>query len=89
MLLTERYIDQIKGLYSCYANGMTSYLYFKKIRIPNYSRFAEPLRDKLRSNAEQLAKDNNLKIDFIRKKKKVFLQGVKIVKKLFPASLIS
>ena len=83
MLLTERYIDQIKGIYSCYdrviiiqgtlpgfcyADGMTSYLYLKKIRIFDYPRFAEPLRDELRSNAAQLAKDNNLKIDFIRKK---------------------
>jgi len=82
MLLTERYADQINGMYSCYdrvviqgtlpvfcyAEGMTSYLYHKKIRIFDYPRFAEPLRDELRSNAEQIAKDNNIKIDFIRKK---------------------
>ena len=57
MLLTEHYIDQIKGTYSCYdrvviqgtlpgfcyADGMTSYLYFKKIRIFDYPRFAELL----------------------------------------------
>ena len=82
MLLTERYADQISGMYSCfdrvviqgtlpvlcYAEGMTSCLYHKKIRIFDYPRFAEPLRDELRSNAEQIAKDNNIKIDFIRKK---------------------
>jgi len=82
MLLTERYADQVNGMYSCYdrviiqgtlpvfcySEGMTSYLYSKKIRIFDYPRFAEPLRDKLRSNAEHLANENNLTIDFIRKK---------------------
>lgn len=81
MLLTERYANQIKGTYSCYdrviiqgtlpqfcyAGGMTNYLYLKKIRIFDYPRFAEPLRDELRLNAEQIAKDNNLEIEFIPK----------------------
>ncbi|HHB75728.1 MAG TPA: MarR family transcriptional regulator [Desulfobulbus sp.] len=82
MLLTERYADQINGVYSCYdrvviqgtlpvfcyAEGMTSYLYANNIRIFDYAKFAEPLRDELRANAEQVAKNNNLQIDFIRKK---------------------
>ena len=82
MLLTERYADQINGVYSCYdrvviqgtlpvfcyAEGMTSYLYANNIRIFDYAKFAEPLRDELRANAEQIAKDNNLQIEFIRKK---------------------
>jgi len=82
VLLTERYADQINGVYSCYdrvviqgtlpvfcyAEGMTSYLYANNIRIFDYAKFAEPLRDELRANAEQIAKDNNLQIEFIRKK---------------------
>lgn len=82
MLLTERYANQINGMYSCYdrviiqgtlpgfcyAQGMTSYLYFKKIRVFDYPRFAEPLRNELRLNAEQIAKENNLEIEFIKKK---------------------
>ncbi len=82
MLLTKRYANQIKGIYSCYdrvviqgtlpgfcyAAGMTSYLYFNKIRIFDYPRFAEPLRNELRLNAEQVAKENNLEIEFIPKK---------------------
>ena len=36
----------------CYAEGMTSYLYSKQVRILDYPKFAEPFRDHLRSNAE-------------------------------------
>ena len=52
----------------CYADGMTGYLKAKGIRIFDYPRFAEPLRNELRDNAEQIAKDNNLEIEFICKK---------------------
>jgi hypothetical protein len=82
MLLSERYSKQIAGVYSCYdrvviqgtlpvfcyADGMTSYLRANNIRIFDYSRFAEPLRNELRENAEKIAEENNLEIDFIRKK---------------------
>lgn len=81
-LLTERHADQIAGVLGCYdrilifgtlpklcyARGMTSYLYEHKIRIFDYPRFAEPLRNQLRDNAEKLAAENGLKIDFIRKR---------------------
>lgn len=81
MLLTERYADQIQGVYSCYdrvviqgtlpglcyAEGMTSYLYANNIRIFDYPKFADSLRNELRFNAEQIAEKNNLQIDFIRK----------------------
>lgn len=81
-LLTERYAEKIKGTLSCYdriviqgtipticyAEGMTSYLKGNKIRIFDYPRFAEPLRNQLRDNAEKIASENGLKIDFIRKK---------------------
>jgi hypothetical protein len=82
MLLTDRYAEKISGVLSCfdrvviqgtlptfcYADGMTGFLYLKKIMIFDYPRFAEPLRDELRNNAEQAAKENGLEIEFIRKK---------------------
>jgi len=82
MLITEQYSEKISGVISCYdriviqgtipgicyAQGMTSYLNTHKIRIFDYPLFAEPLRDELRNNAEQIAKENGLEIEFIRKK---------------------
>lgn len=41
---------------------------YKNIRIFDYPRFAEPLRDELRDNAERVATENGLDIEFIRKK---------------------
>ena len=81
MLLTDRYSSKIQGIISCYdrviiqgtlpilcyAKGMTGYLMKNNIRIFDYPRFAEPLRDLLRDNAEKLARDNGLEIDFIRR----------------------
>ncbi len=34
----------------CYAGGMTSFLYAHDIRIFDYPRFAEPLRDRIRDS---------------------------------------
>lgn len=81
-LLTDRYANKINGALSCYdrvvfqgilpglcyAEGMSRYLRANDIRIFDYPRFAEPLRNELRENAEQIAKSNNLEIEFIRKK---------------------
>ena len=47
---------------------MTSYLYERKVRIFDYPRFAEPFRDQLRENAEGLASDAGMEIQFIRKR---------------------
>ena len=82
-LLTERHSKEIVGVISCYdrilipgtlpglcyAEGMTSYLYAHQIRIFDYPRFAQPLRDQLRENAERLAAENGLTIEFIRRTK--------------------
>ena len=46
---------------------MTSYLYTHNIRIFDYPKFAEPFRNEIRANAEQIAKDNNIEIEFVRK----------------------
>ena len=81
-LLTERYGAQIAGVLGCwdrvlifgtlpkvcFAAGMTSYLYERKVRIFDYPRFAEPFRDQLRENAEQLAGEADVEIEFIRKR---------------------
>ena len=80
-LLTERHKEEIEGVLGCwdrilifgtlpkicYAEGMTSYLYAKQVRIFDYPKFAEPFREQLRENAEQLAKANGIPIEFIRK----------------------
>ncbi len=39
----------------CYAQGMTSFLYAKGIRIFDYPEFAAPLRDRVRDCAQALA----------------------------------
>lgn len=82
-LLTERHHPQIAGVISCYdgiliqgtlpglcyAEGITSYLSARQIRIFDYPRFAQPLRDQLRENAERLAAENGLESEFIRRPK--------------------
>jgi hypothetical protein len=79
-LLTERYKEKISGILGCYdrviitgtipgicfAQGMTSYLFSKGIRIFDYPKFAEPFREKLRANAEMLAKENGVEIEFVK-----------------------
>jgi hypothetical protein len=81
-LLSERYANNLDGVLSCYdrvvitgslqpfcyALGMTHYLYQQGVRIFDYPRFAEPLRERIRENAEALAEANGMKIEFIRKK---------------------
>jgi hypothetical protein len=78
----ERYRDKIKGVTSCfdriiltgtipgicYAEGMTRFLNVNDIRIFDYSKWALPLREQIRQNAEAIAAKNSLTIDFIRKK---------------------
>jgi hypothetical protein len=78
----ERHRDKIKGVSSCfdrivltgtipgicYAEGMTRFLTFNDIRIFDYPQWALPLREQIRQNAEMIAAQNGLAIDFIRKK---------------------
>lgn len=81
MLLTERYSNKISGVVSCfdrvviqgtlpdwcYNMGMTAFLNMRQIKIFDYPAFANNLRLELRDNAERIAKENNLEIEFIRK----------------------
>jgi len=78
-LLSERYANELDGVLSCYdrivitgslhpfcyAQGMTHYLYQQGIRVFDYAKFAEPLRERIRENAEELAQANGVKIEFI------------------------
>jgi len=81
--LLERYSDKIAGTLSCpdriiitgtipgicYAGGMASYLTANGIRLFDYPRFAEPLRDELCNNAEAIAREHGIEIEFIRSAK--------------------
>jgi hypothetical protein len=78
----ERHASKIQGVLSCmdrivlngtipgicYADGMTNFLKTQGIRIFDYTKWAEPLRDEIRVNAERLATENSLEIHFLRKK---------------------
>jgi hypothetical protein len=80
-LLPDRYFKSVDGVISCsdrivirgtipglcYQEGMTSYLYSQKIKIFDYPRFAEPFKERIRENAEQISKQNKVDIQFIRK----------------------
>ncbi len=79
----ERHQDKIGGVLSCFdrvvitgtlpdichAEAMGGYLGYHKIRLFDYPRWAEPLREELRENAERLAAEAGLQIEFIRKLK--------------------
>ena len=47
---------------ACYAGGMTSFLYSRGIRIFDYPRFAEPLRDRVRERAQQVCEAAGVQI---------------------------
>jgi hypothetical protein len=80
-LLTERYNKKIQGVIACYdrvvihgtlpgfnyAEGMTSFLKANNIRIFDYPRFAQTHRDDIRTNAEAIAKEHEIEIQFIQK----------------------
>jgi hypothetical protein len=82
-LLTERHKDQIAGILSCYdriiiqgtvpgwcyASGMTDYFYKHQMRIFDYPKWAEPLREALRENMERVATENGIEIEFVRSRK--------------------
>ena len=66
--LEERYAANLHGVLSCfdriiitrtlpracYVDGMTSFLYARDIRIFDYPRFAEPLRERIRERAREV-----------------------------------
>ena len=79
-LLTERYKNDLHGVLSCYdrivitgtlpgvcyARGMTNYLYSQQIKVFDYAKeFADPLRNKIRDNAQMLAKAHGVAIEHV------------------------
>src|SRR5216110_102690 len=76
----ERYADRIVGTVSCFdrvvvtgtlpaichARAMEGHLRARSMRLFDYPRWAEPLRDQIRANAEQLAREAGLEIEFVR-----------------------
>jgi len=80
-LFLQRHADKIAGVLSCwdrvvitgtipgicFAQGMTGFLNAKRIRIFDYPKWAEPLRNQIRENAQRLAAEAGLEIEFIRK----------------------
>ncbi len=82
-LLTERHKDQIAGVLSCYdriivqgtvpgwcyASGMTAYFYKHQLRIFDYPKWAEPLREAIRENMERIAVESAVGIEFVRSRK--------------------
>jgi hypothetical protein len=81
-LLTETYADKIVGALSCfdrviltgtsvdlaYPDAMVKTLRNGGFRIFDYARFAEPLRDEVRANAEKVAAEHGLTIEYIQRK---------------------
>jgi hypothetical protein len=80
-LLTERYRERLAGVLSCYdriivigtlpgacyAKGMTAFLSARQIRIFDYPGFAEPLRDRIRDRAAELASAASVTIEHVAK----------------------
>ena len=79
--LVERYSDRLHAVLSCYdrivvtgtlpgscyAQGMTAFLCTRRIRIFDYARFVEPLREAIRERAQQLAHAAGMTIEHIAK----------------------
>ncbi len=79
--LTDRYAANLHGVLSCYdriivtgtlpgacyAGGMTSFLYSRGIRIFDYPRFAEPLRERIRERAQQVCQAAGVHIEHVNK----------------------
>jgi len=79
----ERHQDSISGVLSCFdrvvitsiwseighAKAMGGYLGYHEIGLFDLPRWAEPLREEQRENAERLAAEAELQIEFIRKLK--------------------
>ncbi len=77
----KRHKDKIEGMISCfdriiltgtieglgYAQGITNYFYANNIRIFDFMEWAKPFTEEVRKNAENIAKENNLELEFISK----------------------
>jgi len=80
-MLTERYATRIRGVLSCFdrmviqgtlpeiahAQAFTRELNRRRIRIFDFTKFSQPLREQIKENAGKLAKEHDLEIEFIRR----------------------
>ena len=80
--IPEKYGEQLKGVLDCYdrivisgnlfplcfSQGLTSYFFAQRMRIFDYTKFAEPLRDEIRKTIQSLAQENGLDIEFVTKR---------------------
>ena len=78
--ILQRYADRTLGVLSCYdrviihgripeiayAKGMEMYLRTHGVRQFDFPKFAQPLRDEIRGNAETLAAEHGIEVQFIR-----------------------
>jgi hypothetical protein len=81
MLLTERYKEQISGILGCfdrviirgtpglfaYADGITSLFNAHKWKIFDFADIFKPVTDGIIENIKQMAANNNVEIEYIRK----------------------
>ncbi len=79
--LWERYGDRIEGVISCFdrvviigslpeichSQALGKYLTRQGFRLFDYTKWAEPLREAIRGNAERVAAEAGLKIEFLRR----------------------
>ena len=79
--LTKRYVANLHAVLSCYdrilivgtvpgaryADGMTSFLYSRGIRVFDYAKFAEPLCQVVLERAAQVCANAGLEIEHVRK----------------------
>ena len=81
MLLTDKYADKIHGIITCYdrmiiqgyipnwshAEAMAAYMKLNGIRILIIPPVSPALTEQVRQNAEKIAHENGMEIEFIRK----------------------
>lgn len=81
LTIPERCAEQIAGVLSCfdriliqgilprlsYSKGITSYFYARELLIKDFAKWAEPLTVRIRENAQRLADQAGLKIQFVAK----------------------
>jgi len=81
MLITEKYEKEILGELSCYDRliinatpgklgygvGMTQFFYERGFRIFDFAEVFKPVTEGIKENAERIAKENGLEVEYIRK----------------------
>ena len=81
--LIEKYAEKIHGVISfydrlivtgtlpplSYPQGMAGYLLRAGIRFFDYAQFAQPLREQIRANAQAVAQESGISIEFISKRR--------------------